>query len=169
MSGKLLLGNKRALMRELGRGALDDRQIDAVGRREFKRRWGGVFASDGLPKLLPNHYYVVNSGFVDGPGAHWVGLYVTPRGRAYIYDSFSRGVRKLMWAAARDIARQGLVLEAANGVADQRGSSEICGHLSLSWLMAVRDKGVRAALEGPVERVMKPLAHMPASRRAPPR
>ena len=72
---------KQRLLRELGREALYDDQIDAVGRREFKRRWGGVHPSDGVPPVKPNRYYVVNSGFRGGPGAHWVALYVSPAGR----------------------------------------------------------------------------------------
>ena len=153
MSGPLLRPYKQRLLRELGREALYDDQIDAAGRREFKRRWGGVHPSDGVPPVKPNRYYVVNSGFRGGPGSHWVALYVSPAGRVYIYDSFARTSTKIVPAAVRRLGPEHFV-EDANGEADQRGDSQVCGVLSLAWLMAVRDHGVKRALDGPLERVI---------------
>ena len=150
MSGPLLRPYKQRLLRELGREALYDDQIDAVGRREFKRRWGGVHPSDGVPPVKPNRYYVVNSGFRGGPGSHWVALYISPAGRVYVYDSFSRWATRIIPATVRKIGPEHLV-EDANGVPDQRGLSEVCGVLSLAWLMAVRDHGIRRSLDGPLE------------------
>jgi len=152
MTSQALRPYKQQLLRELGREALYDDQIDAVGRREFGRRWGGTFPSDGLPPVRPNRFYVVNSGFRGGPGAHWTGLYISPGGRAYIFDSFARMATKIVPATVRRLEREHFVIEDANSVPDQRGASEICGVLSLSWLMAVRDHGIRRSLDGPLER-----------------
>lgn len=154
MSSSSLAGYKAGLIRELGRESLYEDTIDRVGRREFGRRWGGVHASDGVPRSLkPNRFLVVNSGFRGGPGSHWVALYTSPSGRAYVYDSFARGATKIVPATVRGL-RQERVVEDANGVADQRGDSQVCGVLSLGWLMLVRDRGIRRALDGHLERVM---------------
>ena len=154
MSSASLRPYKQRLLRELGREALFDDQIDVVGRREFGRRWGGVHPSDGVPPVRPNRYYIVNSGYRGGPGAHWTGLYVSPAGRAYIYDSFARGAAKIVPATVRRLEPEHFIIEDANGKADQRGASEICGALSLAWLMLVRDVGIRRSLDGPLERVV---------------
>jgi hypothetical protein len=59
---------------------------------------------------------------------------------------------KIVPATVRRLEREHFVIEDANSVPDQRGASEICGVLSLSWLMAVRDHGIRRSLDGPLER-----------------
>ena len=153
MSSASLRPYKQRLLRELGREALFDDQIDVVGRREFGRRWGGVHPSDGVPPWKSNRYYVINSGFRGGPGAHWVALYASPAGRVYVYDSFARTSTKIVPATVRRLGPKHFI-EDANGVADQRGASEICGALSLAWLMLVRDVGIRRSLDGPLERVV---------------
>ena len=153
MSSALLRPYKQQLLRELGREALYDDQLDVVGRREFKRRWGGVHPSDGVPPLKPNRFYIVNSGFKGGPGSHWVALYVSPGGRVYVFDSFARTSTKIIPATVRRLGPEHFI-EDANSVADQRGASEVCGVLSLAWLIAVRDRGIRQALDGPLERVV---------------
>ena len=112
----------------------------------------GHFPATGCPPVRPNRFYVVNSGFRGGPGAHWTGLYISPGGRAYIFDSFARMATKIVPATVRRLEREHFVIEDANSVPDQRGASEICGVLSLSWLMAVRDHGIRRSLDGPLER-----------------
>jgi hypothetical protein len=153
MTTAVLRPYKQKLLRELGSEALFDDQIDKIGLREFGRRWAGVYPSDGLPAVRPNRFYVVNSGFRGGPGAHWVAMYASPSRRIYVYDSFARTSTKIIPATVRKISHEHFV-EDANGVADQRGDSQVCGVLSLAWLMAVRDHGIRRALDGPLERVV---------------
>jgi hypothetical protein len=155
MSGRLLLPYKRQLVRALGRGPLDDAQIDAVGRRELGARWGGVHAADELAPaaLRRESYHVVNTGAARNGGVHWVALYVSRAGTVHVYDSFARPVRHLLWRPAQVVAgaRLGALLP-ANGVADQRGASAVCGQLSLAWLLLVRDRGIRGAIEPPKRR-----------------
>ncbi len=153
MSAEVLRPYKQKLLRELGRVALYDDQLDVVGRREFGRRWGGVHPSDGVPPVKPNRFYIVNSGFKGGPGSHWVALYVSPAGRVYMYDSFARTSTKIVPSTVRRLSARHFI-EDANGVADQRGDSQVCGVLCLSWLMLVRDVGIRRSLDGPLERVV---------------
>ena len=153
MSTEVLRPYKQKLLRELGRVALYDDQLNVVGRREFGRRWGAVHPSDGVPPVKPHRFYIINSGFKGGPGSHWVALYVSPAGRVYIFDSFARTATKIVPATVRRLSPKHFI-EDANGVADQRGASEICGALSLAWLMLVRDVGIRRSLDGPLERVV---------------
>ena len=135
---------KSALIRKLGREALDDMTIDSVGRAEFKRRWGGV-SSQSEWQPIRDRYYVVNTARVpDSPGVHWVGVYVTPRGLVHVYDSFGRGVQRLLWRVGKTASRWGAgPLIGTDPDAEQRGSSAVCGHASLAWLLVVRDHGIR--------------------------
>ena len=150
MSGRLLLPYKTAIIRELGKGPLDEGQIDEIGLREFGRKWGGVHPSDRLPALKKDRFYVVNNAGHRSPGTHWLGLYSSPGGRVYIYDSFARFITRLIPKTVRKIRHENIV-EEANQNADQRGASSVCGQLSLSWLLLVRDMGIRKALEGVVD------------------
>ena len=135
---------KGALIRKLGRGPLDDTTIDSVGRAEFGRRWGGV-SSQSEWQPLRDRYYIVNTARVaDSPGYHWVGVYVTPRGMVHVYDSFGRNVRRLLWRVGKTASRWGAgPLIGTDPDAEQRGSSAVCGHASLAWLLVVRDCGIR--------------------------
>ena len=160
MTSQALRPYKQQLLRELGREALYDDQISAVGRREFKRRWGGTFPSDGLPPVRPNRFYVVNSGFRGGPGAHWTGLYISPGGRAYIFDSFARMATKIVPATVRRLEREHFVIEDANSVPDQRGASEICG--VLSFVMAdVRSRSWHSTIPGWAARARSVIGALP--------
>ena len=150
MSGKLLLPYKAAIVRELGKGPLDEGQIDEIGQREFGRKWGGTHPSDQLPSLKRDRFYIVNNAGHRSPGTHWLGLYSSLGGRIYVYDSFSRPVTRLIPRAVKKIRHEN-ILEEANQNADQRGASSVCGQLSLSWLLLVRDMGIRKALEGVVD------------------
>ena len=150
MSGRLLLRYKTAIVRELGKGPLDEGQIDEIGLREFGRKWGRTHPSDQLPAFKKDRFYVVNNAGHRSPGTHWLGVYSSSGGRIYVYDSFSRPVTRLIPRAVKKI-REENILEEANFVPDQRGASSVCGQLSLAWLLLVRDMGIRKALEGVVD------------------
>jgi hypothetical protein len=134
------------LIRALGRGPLVDHDIDVVGRAEFGRRWGGVsLQSEWRPKR--GCYYIVNTAWTPASnGEHWVAVYVSPAGVVYAYDSFGRNVRRLLHHVGKTARQWGAEpLESTDNDAEQRGASSVCGHLSLAWLMVVRDLGVRKA------------------------
>ena len=142
---KLFHSHRDRLIRELGRQALDSDQINEVGRREFRKRWGGVYdQSTWQPQ--PNRFYVVNTArTVNSPGYHWVGIYVSPSGIATAYDSFGRNVHKLLFVAnhtAKKLLHH--TLQGTDPKPEQRGRSQVCGDLSLAFLLTVRDLGVRA-------------------------
>jgi hypothetical protein len=138
---------KAALIRELGNQPLDDVVINKIGKREFGVRWAGVFAADQAKKLpsLRDRFAVLNTGKADGPGYHWLAIHVSPRGVVHVYDSFGRDADRVAWRLSRAVRSQGSELKTTDPAAEQKGSSAVCGHLSLAWLLAVRDHGIRAA------------------------
>lgn len=139
---KLFNKHKRALISELGSKALDDRQIDAVGRRELPA-WGGVFPID-RGTLKPFHYYIYNTDTHDKPGEHWIAVYCS-KGRAYVYDSYARPIPSIAYQLLKSIKKRGLKLGKTDEVhhMEQIGfTSELCGVNSLAFLMTVRDLGI---------------------------
>ena len=137
-----------ALIARVGTRALYGDQIDALGRELFGRRWGGVTnQGDWRPtRRSGGTFYIVNTAHsTRSPGVHWVGLYVTPAGVPYAYDSFGRNPRRLLHKVGKTARRAGHALLGTDPDAEQPEGSEICGALSIAWLLSVRDLGVRMA------------------------
>jgi hypothetical protein len=129
-----------------GRGPLDDTQIEAFGKAAFEN-WQGVGGQESFdPPLRPGSYIVNSSYSPSSPGKHWVALHVTRAGTPYTYDSFARsGARILHHLNGRRGGSARPLKNSDRSDAEQRGSSAVCGHLSLAWLLVVRDLGVRKA------------------------
>ena len=69
---------------------------------------------------------------------------MTPKGEGYVYDSFGRDIDRVIWQLSRAAVTANNALHETDSVAEQRGFSAVCGQLSLSWLLTVRDVGIRA-------------------------
>ena len=135
---------KKLLVSVFGRGPLIGEQIDAFGRAAFEGEWRGVGGqNDFIPSLRPG-YYVVNTSYTaNSPGVHWTALYVTKAGKHHVYDSFARrGATILANLKGRGSAT---FQDSDRSDAEQRGDSAVCGHLSIAWLMVVRDLGIKKA------------------------
>ena len=134
------------LVRQLGRGPLDSTTIQRIGRENFGPKWGGV-GRQGR-RMRADKFYVENTAWSPrSPGVHWVAVYTDHSGRPYVYDSFAREGARLLHKTAR-VNRwgPGYVKNSDRSDAEQRGTSAICGHLSLAWLMTARDLGIQAAM-----------------------
>ena len=135
------------LVRQLGRGPLDSDEIEKIGMREFGAQWGGV-GRQGR-RMRPGRYYIVNTAWsARSPGVHWMGVYTDHSGTPHVYDSFARGGARMLWKTARRNGwRSDAIRNSDLADAEQRGTSAICGHLSLAWLMTARHLGVTAAMK----------------------
>ena len=133
------------LIKRLGRGPLTSDIIDNIGAREFGALWGGVERQGH--RLLPARYYILNTAWSPrSPGEHWMGVYTDLSGRPHIYDSFARSGSSMLWKTARaNHWVPGYVKNSDRTDAEQRSGS-LCGHLSLAWLLTLRDMGPHAAL-----------------------
>ena len=137
---------KRLLVAAVGRGPMDDAKINEIGKLEFGDRWAGVFPSDKAKKLLRmrDRFAIANTATSKGRGSHWVGVYMTPKGEGYVYDSFGRDIDRVMWQLSRAALAVNNPLHETDTAAEQRGFSALCGQPSLSWLLIVRDLGIKA-------------------------
>jgi len=79
----------RKIQDKIGNDTTDNVQLDIVGRELFKKKFGGVFSQDEIPKSK-SKYYIVNTDTSDKAGTHWVAV-----ADKYIYDSFGRNTKQL--------------------------------------------------------------------------
>ena len=86
--GTLFRKYQTALVKQLGRKALYNEQIDNIGKSLFKSHWGGCHPSD-WKNLKPNKFYVFNTDPSNKPGLHWLGG-ITTKTNLYLYDSYAR-------------------------------------------------------------------------------
>ena len=134
------------LVRQLGRGPLDSTTIQRIGRENFGAQWGGV-GRQGR-RMRPGRYYIDNTAWsARSPGVHWMAVAMSASGTPHIYDSYARPGARMLWKTAR-VNRwgSGAILNSDMTDAEQRGTTAICGHLSLAWLMTARDLGIQAAM-----------------------
>ena len=136
---------KKALLKELGSKALDDQTVNKAGKHLFAA-WSGVFPVDRV-KLIPYHYSIINTDPHDKSGEHWIACYCTKK-RAYVWDSYSRPIDKLVPQLIKTIHKSGMTLGKTNKIFqhEQIGfTSEVCGVLSISWLLVVMQYGISRA------------------------
>lgn len=142
---KLFRKYKAKYIAKLGRHALDNNEIDIFAKSTFGTKYRGSYAQDEKFELKSG-YYIINTDIKTGPGEHWISLILTPK-TAYVFDSFSRDVKKLVPHLAKHIAKSGRkIVSSDRKDKEQRGLSVICGHLSLSFLAVANDLGIRKAI-----------------------
>lgn len=135
---------KRLMIELVGREPMDDLTIDRIGREVFGKAWAGVAAADvPLTRSRRPRYAVVNTATSRGRGSHWIGLYMDGS-TAWLYDSFGRKPAQVSWRVSRAAEAAHVSLASTDPAAEQRGSSAVCGQLSLSWLLTVQDFGIAA-------------------------
>ena len=138
---------KRQLISRLGHEALYGDTIEGVGRELFGANWQGVFHQGNFraAKRPGGSYAIVNTSHSNrSPGFHWLGVYTSPAGVVYIWDSFGRPIQRIASYMGKKI-RKGYSIVGSDYDAQQRGSSQVCGPQSLAWLRVVMDHGIKFA------------------------
>tara|TARA_B110000971_G_scaffold219074_1_gene259316 strand:- start:3520 stop:3987 length:468 start_codon:yes stop_codon:yes gene_type:complete len=132
---------RKSLIKRVGSKALYGDVVDGIGKDLFGARWRGVHTQKNYP--VKNGYQIINTDY-DGPGAHWIALYITPR-TIYVYDSYGRTSTNLLPLLVRRAGKRAVV--DADYDPEQIGyTSQVCGVLCLAWLLMVSRYGVRKAL-----------------------
>ena len=134
---------KNELIQKLGRRALNNDTIDKYSKLLFQSKYRGSFAQNEKFELKQG-FYIINTDLESGKGIHWVSLILTAK-TAYIYDSFSRDPKKLLPHLIQHLSNYKIV--SSDKDSEQRGSSSICGHASLAFLLTSEKIGIRSALK----------------------
>jgi hypothetical protein len=133
---------KKQFIRQLGKGALDNFQLDALGNQLLGNKYLGTFAQDKLP--MRSGYLIVNvdkSKRINTPEAHWIAIYQTPK-TLYVYDSYGRLTKNVL----KLISKTNKKIVDSKHDPEQYGSTAICGQLAMSFLCVAHDLGIRKAI-----------------------
>ena len=100
------------------------------------KHFKGVFMKDALPsKPEAGASYIINLDDSEGPGTHWMGLYVTPDGRqSFYYDPYGLDPPSEVRRFARGRLR-------VNRHKHQHVASQHCGRYVLQFLKAMNAPG----------------------------
>ena len=138
--------HKTHLLKVLGRKATYDDQLTKTGRQLFGSKYLGTYPQDQAP-LGRTGMAIMNTDVSKGPGVHWVALYLTPK-TVYVYDSFARPTSQLLKILTKNAAGKKIrLIDSDRSDKEQRGASEVCGVLCLSFLCVAKDLGIRVALK----------------------
>lgn len=133
---------KRKIIKILGRKSTTDKQLTDMGKKMFGAKYIGTFPQNYRPKASPKHqFFIINTHLSGQPGEHWVAI-VKNNNTYYVYDSFARTSKKVI----PHFQKNKMIIESDLSDAEQRGKSEVCGQLCLSWLAVVNELGIRNAL-----------------------
>jgi len=132
---------KSDIIREFGNDAMYDSETTKVGKREIGDEFIGTFSVDNVPLKKHTFYAIVNVDKQSEPGSHWVAVYKQDK-KLYIYDSFSRGSKKLLSHLYNQAKQLNLTVIDVNKKADQKGASQVCGPISLAWIIMTKKSGI---------------------------
>lgn len=133
---------KKRLIKKFGRVALTNIQIDKLCSKELGNKYKGSFAVDeSYEKKLG--MLIINTDTKYGGGIHWIAIYLTPT-TVYYYDSFSRSPKSLTPKLVKKFKNKNIVRVDPTD-REQLDPELICGHLSISFLLCVKQLGIRKA------------------------
>ena len=144
MADSLFKKYKKQIIKQLGRKALADDQLNELGKQLLGKKYIGTFAQDKLPSR--SGYMIVNvdtSKKINTPDAHWVGIYSTPK-TIFVYDSFGRLTKNVLKLISKTTTKK--IVDSKHDPEQYGANSELCGQLALSWLCVAHQLGIRVAL-----------------------
>lgn len=134
----------KQIIKKIGKSALYDDTIDENCQRLFGNKWLGCHSHDKMSQK--NGYQILNTGSSNSSGIHWVSCATTPS-TIYIYDSFARDSNSILKSLNKKKKKRKIV-EADRSDQEQFGfDTEVCGHLSIAWLLCCKQYGIRKALK----------------------
>ena len=131
---------KKNIISLYGNKGLDNYQIDEIGKKYLKNKFKGVFAVNNIP-FKPG-LYIVNTDKANKPGLHWIAVKQT-KTKIYIYDSFSRKSSNILKILYDKAIKKGLKIIDVNTETYQYDKSEVCGPISLSFLIKMNTFGIK--------------------------
>ena len=141
---------KKQMISLLGRTVTRDPQLDYIGKQLFGNKFIGVFGQNNANwarlKAIPNSMMIINTDVAKKPGKHWVAIYRANK-TIYVWDSFGRETKKLLPIFQKQVVGNKMKLRQADPDKEQRGKSQVCGQMSLAWLLTVKELGIRNAMK----------------------
>ena len=139
------LNYKNQLLKIYGTKALDNEMMTVLGNNYIGTNFKGVFPQNKVPLDKPG-YFIVNTDFDGEAGTHWVALISTSK-KIYIYDSFGRKHEKLLKNITKRAKFIGKKVVDSDPDPEQFGNTEICGPLSIAFLLVAKKFGPAKAVK----------------------
>jgi hypothetical protein len=137
---------KKKLFKAYGKKALDNVQVKEIGRKLIGAKFLGVYSVDKVP-LSRNGFGVINTDLTGKPGTHWT-AYMKRGKTIFIYDSFARPTAKILQPLHKKLKEKNIkIVNSDLSDSEQRGNSQVCGHLSLSWIYVAYKFGIENAIK----------------------
>ena len=131
---------KREIIKKWGNHALDNQEVHEIGKELLGDKFKGVFPSDRL-EFKPG-YYIINSDKSGMPGSHWLGIIIKNK-TMYVYDSYARKTNKLINHLYDKAKKLKYKIVDINKKSDQKNSSQVCGPISISFLLTYNKFGIK--------------------------
>ena len=132
------------LFKQFGKKALYGDQLTKIGKKLIGTKYVGTYSQDTIP-LNKSGYMIVNTDLVKNSGTHWVAIYST-KTHVYIYDTFGRKSNKLLTHLTKSAKKINKKIVDSDPDNEQRGLSEVCGILCVSWLLTIKKLGIKKAI-----------------------
>jgi hypothetical protein len=131
-----------------GNKATTNEQLDDIGREYFGGIYIGTYPWDKYPvQLLPNyHFAIINTDDSTKNGTHWVGIHKR-NNNIYVYDSFGRHTKNLLKKFNKKMTGKGYYILDSDYDSEQANYQEDCGLRCICWLLIIKGKGIKYALE----------------------
>jgi hypothetical protein len=145
---KVFNKHKRKLIKSIGTNSTTDGQLNIIGNQLFRNQYIGTYSQDNLPfhKIKNKSFAIINTDTKNKGGVHWVALYFTPK-TVFIWDSYGRDSRVLLPIFTKQLSNRNIKFKDSDPDADQSKKSKICGPLCLSWMLTVKEVGVKNAMK----------------------
>jgi hypothetical protein len=148
---KIFNKNKKIMLFQMGHKTTTNYQLDEMGKKLFNKLYIGTFPQDKIPfnKILKTKtpkYLIINTDVAGKQGTHWIALYFTPK-IAYIFDSYGRTTKELLPVLTKQLQKKNIKIKDSDYDLDQSELSKICGPLCLSFLLTVKQIGIRNSLK----------------------
>jgi hypothetical protein len=140
---------KNLYLRIMGNHALDNDELDEMGRHLFGIKYRGSYAQDHKFQIKPG-YYIINTDIAKGDGIHWLAGVATKK-TFYLYDSFGRNLSLVVPLLLKRLAAAGYKVKSDTKDKEQRITynnklTVSCGHACLAFLMIAHKHGIRKAM-----------------------
>ena len=137
----------KKLRNAYGIQALDNFQLDEIGKRLIKPNFCGVYAYDQYPIHKEDcTYSIINTDNSRQPGTHWIGVYKKDK-TLYIFDSFGRFSKNILKKFVKSHVAEGYKIVDINHTSDQGNNQQDCGLRCITTLLLIKKYGINAVFD----------------------
>jgi len=130
-----------------GTSALDNIQLDEIGKKLIGSSFCGVYAYDQYPIHNQNcTYSIINTDNSRQSGTHWISVFKRDK-TLYIFDSFGRFSKNVLKKFVKTHIDQGYKIVDINHTSDQGNNQQDCGLRCITTLILIKKYGINEVFD----------------------